>query len=112
MLGGNASLSTDQVRVPKDICNVLTKPMVVNSLNYDLAEKLIREKKVNYIQKGERKVSLKFHRPVIDIGDILRVHLIKGDWVVMNRQLTLHRPSMMGFWSTPRPQNIQGILRC
>ena len=112
VLGGKASLMIDQFGMLKDICNALTKPMVVNNLNYDLAEKLIREKKINYIQKGERKVSLKFHRPAIDIGDILRVHLIKGDWVVMNRQLTLHRPSMKGFWSTPRPQNIQGIPRC
>ena len=67
--------------------------MVVNSLNYDLAEKLIQEKKVNYVQKGERKTSLKFHRH----GDILHVHLMKGDWVVVNRQPTLHRLSMMGF---------------
>ena len=88
MLGGNASLSTDQVRVPKDICNVLTKPMVVNSLNYDLAEKLIQEKKANYFQKGEQKISLKFQRPVIDIRDILHVHLMNGDWMVMNRQPT------------------------
>ena len=29
----------------KDICKVLTKPMVVDSLNYDLAEKLIRGKR-------------------------------------------------------------------
>ena len=102
MLGGNASLSIDQVRVPKDICKVLTNPMVVNSLNYDLAEKLIREKKVNYIQKGERKISLKFHNLVIDIGDILHVHLMEGDWVVMNRQPTLHRLSMMGFRVVPQ----------
>ena len=26
---------------------------------------------------------------MIDIGDILHVHLMKGDWVVMNRQPTL-----------------------
>ena len=76
--------------------------MVVNRLNYDLAEKLIREEKVNYIQKGERKISLKFHKPMIDIGDILHVHLMKGDWVVMNRQPTLHRPSMIGFRVVPK----------
>ena len=101
MLGGNAFLKIDQVGIPKDVCKALTKPMVVNSLNYDLAEKLIREKKVNYIQKGEQKISLKFHKPMIDIGDILHVHLMKGDWVVMNSQPTLHRPSMMGFWVVP-----------
>ena len=53
MLVGDASLRIDQVGNPKDICKVVTKPMIVNSLNYDLAEKLIREKKVNYVQKGE-----------------------------------------------------------
>ena len=46
MLGGNVSLKIDQVGIPKDICKVLTKPMVVNSLNYDLAEQLIQEKKL------------------------------------------------------------------
>ena len=90
MLGGDASLKIDQVGIPKDICKALTKPMVVNSLNYDLAEKLILEKKVNYVQKGERKIFLKFHKPVIDIGDIFHVNLMKRDWVVMNRQPTLH----------------------
>ena len=102
MLGGDASLKIDQVGIPKDICKVLTKTMVVNSLNYGLAEKLIREKKVNYVQKGERKISLKFHRPVIYIGDILHVHLMKSDWVVMNRQPTLHRSSMVGFRVVPQ----------
>ena len=52
--------------------------------------------------KKEEKISLKFHRPVIDLGDILHVHLMKGDWVVMNRLPTLHRPSMMGFWVLPQ----------
>ena len=61
VLGGNAFLKMDQVGIPKDVCKALTKPMVVNSLNYDLAEKPVREKNVNYIQKGERKISLKFH---------------------------------------------------
>ena len=79
VLGHNASLRIDQVGIPKYIYKALSKPMVVNSLNYSLAEKLIREKKVNYIQKGEQKISLKFHKTVIDIGDILHVHLMKGD---------------------------------
>ena len=102
MLGDDASLKIDQVGIPKNILKALTKPMVVNSLNYGLTEKLIREKTVNYVQKGERKISLKFHKPMIDIGDILHVHLMKGDRVVMNRQSTLHRPSMMGFLVVPQ----------
>ena len=102
VLGVAISLKIDQVGISKDIYRALTKPMVVNSWNYNLAEKLIREKSVNYVKKGERKISLKFHMPVIVIGDILYVHLIKGDWVVMKRQPTLHQPSMMGFWVVPQ----------
>ena len=41
VLGGDPSLKINQVGVPKDICKVLTKLMIVNSLNYDQAEKLI-----------------------------------------------------------------------
>ena len=90
VLRGNPSLKIDQVGIPKDICKALTKPMVFNILNYDLVEKLIREKKVNYIEKGERKISLKFHKPMIDIRGIPHVHLMEGDRVVMSRQPTLH----------------------
>ena len=97
VLGGNSSLKINQVGTPKDICKVVMKSMVINSLNYGLVEKLIREKRVNYVQIVEQKIFLKFHRPVIDIGDILHVHVRKGDWVVINRQPTLHRLSMMEF---------------
>ena len=102
VLGSDTFLKIDYIAIPKDICKVLTRPMVVNSLNYNLAEKLIREKKANYIKKGERKISLKFNKPVMDIGDILHVHLMNGDWVIMNRKPTLHRPSMMGFQALPQ----------
>ena len=41
VLGGDASLRIDKIGIPKDICKVLTKLMVVDSLNYNLVEKLI-----------------------------------------------------------------------
>ena len=44
-LESNASLKIDQVGVPKDVCKALTKPMVVNRLNYDLAEKLYSKRR-------------------------------------------------------------------
>ena len=97
MLGGDPSLKINQIGISKDICKAITKPMVVNSLNGGLAEELIRETKVTYIHKGEQTFSLKFHKSMIDIGDMLHVHLMKGDWVVMNRQPTLHRLSMIRF---------------
>ena len=53
MLGGDASLKIDQVGIPKNIFKALTKLMVVNSLNYGLEEKLVREKKLNYVMKKQ-----------------------------------------------------------
>ena len=43
VVGGDASLKINQVGIPKD------------SLKHDLAEKLIREKKVNYNSKRRAK---------------------------------------------------------
>ena len=45
VLGGDASLKIDQVGIPKDVCKALIKPMVVNSLNYGLAEKLYSKRR-------------------------------------------------------------------
>ena len=62
--------------------------------------------KINYLQKGNRKISLKFcASPEIEIGDVAHVQLMYGDWVVINRQPTLHKPSMMGFRVVP--QNVK-----
>ena len=44
VLGGNPSLKIDQIGIFKDVFKALTKSMVANSLNYDLAERLIQEK--------------------------------------------------------------------
>ena len=109
VLGGNPSLKIDQIGILKDVFKALTKSMVANSLNYDLAERLVGEKYVNYIQKGEQNFSLKFHEVVIDIGDILHVHLMKGDWMVMNRQPALYRPSVMGFQGVPQDSKTSKI---
>ena len=46
---------------------------------------------------------------MIDIGDILHVHLMKGDWVVMNRQPALYRPSVMGFQGVPQDSKTSKI---
>jgi DNA-directed RNA polymerase beta' subunit len=34
--------------------------------------------------------------PKLNIGDIIERHVVNEDWVLFNRQPTLHKPSMMG----------------
>ena len=97
VIGGDTSLKVDQVGVPEDVSKVLTKPVRITSLNYEEMTNLVKRGKFNHPQKGNRKISLKFCALTIDIGDVAHVKLTFGDWVVLNRQPTLHKPSMMGF---------------
>ena len=103
VIGGDTTLKIDEVGVPLEVCKILTKPLTVNSLNFELISGFMRDKKVNYLQKGDRKISLKFCTPQLEIGDKAHVQLMKGDWVVMNRQPSLHKPSIMGFKVVPQP---------
>ena len=106
VIGGDTTLKVDQVGVPLEVCKVLTKPVIVTSLNFEVVSKFMKAGKVNYLQKGDRKISLKFcTSPEIEIGDVAHVQLMYGDWVVMNRQLTPHKQSMMGFRVVP--QNVK-----
>ena len=100
---GNASLKIDQIGIPKG--KMLTKPMVVNNLNYDSRKTDLRQKGKLY-SKRRTKNLFEVSQTRIDIGYILHMHLMKGDWVVMNRQPTLHRPSMMEFRVLPQDVKI------
>ena len=102
VIGGDTSLKVNQVGVPEDVCKVLTKPVRITSLNYEEVTNLVRRGKVSHLQKGNRKISLKFCTPAIDIGDIVHVQLTFGEWVVLNSPPTLHKPSMMGFRVVPQ----------
>ena len=97
VIRGDTSLKTDQVGVLEDVCKVLTKTVRITSLNYEEVANRVKRGKVNYLQKGNRKISLKFCTPNIDIGDVAHVQLMFGDWVVLNRQPSRHKPSMMDF---------------
>jgi DNA-directed RNA polymerase beta' subunit len=46
--------------------------------------------------KGERR-DLKYYKKPIQVGDVVLRRIRDGDWVLFNRQPTLHKMSMMGF---------------
>ena len=106
VIGRDIMLKVDQVGVPLEVCKVLTKLVIITSLTFEVVSKFMKAGKINYLQKGDRKISLKFcTSPEIEIGDVAHVQLMYGDWVVINRQPTLHKPSMMGFRVVP--QNVK-----
>ena len=56
-------------------------------------------KKININGKEiEQRIDLKYRKKniTLNFGDIVERHIVNGDFVLFNRQPTLHKPSMMG----------------
>ena len=104
VITGDPNLSIKQLGVPMKIAKNLTKPIVVNELNRDFLLKLIQNgpdvhpgAKILEKKSGEH-ISLRYvdrASIVLHDGDIVHRHMMNGDYVLFNRQPSLHRPSMM-----------------
>ena len=107
-------LSIEEIGVPEKIAKTLLVPEVVNELNIEFLRKLIIRGPERYPgavfvhKRSEPGVYQKRFLEVIKnprdrakiaeelkLGDIVERHLMDGDYLVFNRQPTLHRISMM-----------------
>ena len=103
------NINIDQYGVPQKIAMNLTFPEIVTQYNIKRLKATVRNGPKNYpgaktvIKTGSAhnlNISLK-HVDVqqiadnLEIGDIVRRHLIDDDVCLFNRQPTLHKPSMM-----------------
>ena len=104
-------IDIDQVGVPMKIAMELTIPEEVTPYNIRYLTGLVKNGRdiypganfvlrVNY-RDGRpeiQKIDLKYRKKAIrlNLGDIVERHCIDGDFVLFNRQPTLHKPSMMG----------------
>lgn len=104
-------IDIDMVGIPKKIAMELTIPEEVTPYNIKYLTGLVKNGRsvypganfviqFNYIdgkQEVQRK-DLKYRKKEIRLsyGDIVERHCIDGDYVLFNRQPTLHKPSMMG----------------
>ena len=104
VISSDASLTINQLGVPKRIAENLTIPIYVAVWNIDSAKKFVENKEyptvTNVITKeGIRKRLTEANREEllkgIQPGYILERQLIDGDIVLLNRQPTLHRLSIM-----------------
>ena len=119
----DASISIDEFGVPLKIAMNLTYPEIVSERNIEKLEKYVENGPNNYpgakfvkkINENGRIIRLKSKSNEIseenseeisnetnnikiklEIGDTVDRHLINGDWVLCNRQPSLHRMSMQG----------------
>jgi DNA-directed RNA polymerase II subunit RPB1 len=108
VITADPNLSLDELGVPKQIAMNLTYPEKVTIYNISQLTQYVRNGPdvypgaKSYKKKGkkENKKSLRLesNRENIKLqpGDIVYRHLIDGDWVLFNRQPSLHKMSMMG----------------
>jgi len=99
------NLSIRELGIPIKIAKNITKPVRVNNLNKKFLEKLVLNgpeehpgAKILEKKNGDN-ISLRYvDRNSIELndGDIVHRHMMDGDFVLFNRQPTLHRMSMMG----------------
>lgn len=112
------NLAIDQVGVPRTIAQNMTFPELVTPFNIDRMNELVARGATSYpgakyiIRDNGDRIDLRFHPKTSDLtlqyGYVVERHMIDGDYIVFNRQPTLHKMSMMGHkvkvlpWSTFR----------
>lgn len=106
VISPDANLEIGELGVPREIAMNLTFPETVNRYNIDKMYKLVKNgslvypgaKSVEQKKTGQLRVLLESNLDdiVLEYGDVVHRHLVDGDYVLFNRQPTLHRMSMMG----------------
>ena len=110
------NLDLDEVGVPYDVCMNLTFPECVTIDNIHFLQKLVNAgpRKLlgaNFVERrllsgALEKIDLSVKRLyvlVINVGDIVHRHLMDIDYILFNRQPSLHKMSMMGHRIHPLP---------
>ena len=98
-------ISIDELGVPIKIAMNLTFPEIVNKYNINKLTQFMKNgpevypgaKYLRRVNEGNRTISLKKldrGNIVLVPGDVIERHLIDGDFVLFNRQPSLHRMSM------------------
>jgi DNA-directed RNA polymerase beta' subunit len=100
------NISIDEIGVPIKIAMNLTFPEIVHPQNKAYLTDLVRRGAdqypgAKYIKKQNPYRTLRLKNMdtseiELDIGDVVDRHLINGDYVLFNRQPSLHRMSMQG----------------
>ena len=112
VITSDPSIDLNQLRVPRRIAMNLTFPEVVTPQNIDKLSELVRNGKDTYpganfvfpfssLELGGKRVlpiDLRYRKEKVDLryGDIVERHIVNGDIVLLNRQPSLHKLSMMG----------------
>jgi DNA-directed RNA polymerase II subunit RPB1 len=121
VITGNPLLDIDQVGVPIEICKQLSRPEVVTLSNIQSLQKLVDNKgdypgALSYLQKSTGNtiviIPTRTDAHKIQVGDVVDRHLMADDIILLNRQPSLHKMSMMGLRVKPVKEKTIQINPC
>ena len=102
VIGGDPSLDLDEIGIPTMVAQKLTFPERVTPMNYHLLNDQVIKRHAHTVIKNagkynEQLINLEYARklPRLKMGDVVERPLRDGDWVLFNRQPTLHAASMI-----------------
>ncbi|KAM0329387.1 hypothetical protein ACHAQA_004694 [Verticillium albo-atrum] len=106
VITGDANLSLDEVGVPRSIARTLTYPETVTPYNIGKLHELVMNGPNEHpgakyvIRTDGTRIDLRHHRRAgqisLEYGWKVERHLMTGDYIIFNRQPSLHKESMMG----------------
>lgn len=106
VITGDANISLDEVGVPRSIARTLTYPETVTPYNIGRLTQLVQNGPnehpgAKYVIRADgTRIDLRHHRRAgqiqLEYGWKVERHLIDGDYIIFNRQPSLHKESMMG----------------
>jgi DNA-directed RNA polymerase II subunit RPB1 len=102
VISPDPNLDVDEIGIPLIIAKDLTFPEEVTSINKHFLQNLVKNGFEYY--PGAKQVTnkngtfnLKYAKKVkLEIGDIVERNVLNGDYIIFNRQPSLHKMSMMG----------------
>jgi DNA-directed RNA polymerase beta' subunit len=105
VIGPDPTLKIDEIAIPHKIADILTYTEQVNRYNIEAIQKLKRDNQIHVIIRGDCRFRLKYMTKdiPIKIGDQVERQLQDGDYVLLNRQPTLHKGSMLAHKIIRRP---------
>ena len=100
VISPDPNIEVDEIGVPLSVAMNLTFPEVVTEFNYKRLKKLVENGPLKYpganiaiTKKGKKDLRI---AKKIEVGDVVERHMLNGDFVIFNRQPSLHKMSMMG----------------
>eukprot|EP00928_Gymnodinium_smaydae_P047443 TRINITY_DN31665_c0_g1_i1.p1 TRINITY_DN31665_c0_g1~~TRINITY_DN31665_c0_g1_i1.p1 ORF type:complete len:1888 (+),score=418.53 TRINITY_DN31665_c0_g1_i1:157-5820(+) len=106
VIGGDPNLNTEQVGVPRSICLNLTFPERVTPHNMDWLKSLVKNGPTKHpgaryvVRDDLSRIDLRFVADLTSVelqyGWRVERHMMDGDYIIFNRQPSLHKMSMMG----------------